>query len=208
MGMIRTREKVGRKRPGLAGVLFTKVQRSVLAVLFGNTDRSFYANEIIGLAKSGTGAVQRELARFESAGLVTVTRIGNQKHYRANADAPVFEELRALVLKTFGFADVLHAALAPISGRIRAAFVYGSIAKRQESASSDVDLMVISDSLSYAKLFSALEEPARRLGRKISPTLYSLDELARRIKQKNSFVTRVLEQPKIWVIGADRDLVA
>ena len=208
MGMIRTREKVGRQRSGLADVLFTKVQRSVLAVLFGNPGRSFYANEIIGLAKSGTGAVQRELARFESAGLVTVTRIVNQKHYRANADAPVFEELRALVLKTFGFADVLRAALAPVSRRIRAAFVYGSIAKRQESANSDVDLMVISDSLSYADLFSALEEPARRLGRTISPTVYSLDELARRIKQKNSFVTRVLEQPKIWVIGADRDLAA
>ncbi len=208
MGMSQLDRKTGHHGSGVASALFTKVQQSVLAVLFGNPSRSFYANEIIGLARSGTGAVQRELARLETAGLVTIARVGNQKHYQANANAPVFDELRALVVKTFGFADVLRAALAPHSRRIRAAFVYGSIAKKQESANSDVDLMVISDSLSYADLFTALEEASSRLGRKISPTLYSPDELARRKKQNNAFVTRVLAQPKIWVIGADRDVAA
>src|SRR5262245_52280294 len=173
----------GGRKHGLADALFARVQQRVLGVLFGNPGRSFYANEIIRLARSGTGAVQRELAQLEAAGLVTVKRVGNQKHYQANADAPVFQELRALILKTFGLADVLRAALAPLSHSIRAAFVYGSIAKRQESASSDVDLMVISDSLSYADLFTALEESSSRLGRKISPTMYSPVELARRIKQ-------------------------
>src|SRR5713101_3124380 len=113
--------------PGLADALFAKVQQRVLGVLFGNPRRSFYANEVIGLARSGTGAVQRELARLEASGLVTVTRVGNQKHYQANAGSPVFEELRGLVLKTFALADVLRAALAPVSRSIRAAFVYGSI---------------------------------------------------------------------------------
>lgn len=129
----------------VADALFTKGQQRVLGVLFGNPDRSFYANEIIALAGTGTGAVQRELARLESAGLVTVERVGVQKHYRANARAPVFAELRALVLKTSGLADVLRAALAPLADDISAAFVFGSVAKRQDTAFSDMDLMVVSD---------------------------------------------------------------
>ena len=109
--------------------MFPKVRQRVLAVLFGNPARSFYANEVIALAQSGTGAVQRELAALSEAGLLTVTRQGNQKHYQANAEAPVFAELRGLVLKTMGLADVLRAALAPLSPQIELAFVYGSVAK-------------------------------------------------------------------------------
>ena len=94
-----------------ADALFTKMQQRVLAVIYGQSQRSFYANEIIGLAAIGSGAVQRELARLEASALVTVRRVGNQKHYQANHEAPIFEELRGIVLKTFGVADVLRAAL-------------------------------------------------------------------------------------------------
>ena len=192
----------------VADALFTKGQQRVLGVLFGNPDRSFYANEIISLAGSGTGAVQRELARLEGAGLVTVARVGKQKHYQANAAAPVFAELRALVLKTSGLADVLRAALAPLSAEIRAAFVYGSVAKNEDAATSDIDLMVISDRLTYADLFSVLEEVSARLGRRVNPTVYAPAELVRRARQGNAFVKRVLAQPKIWLIGGERDLAA
>lgn len=194
--------------PGVADALFAKVQQRVLGVLFGNPRRSFYANEVIALAHSGTGAVQRELARLEASGLVTVTRVGKQKHYQANAAAPVFEELRTLVLKTFGLAEVLRSALAPFSPRIRAAFVYGSIAKGQDTATSDIDLMVVSDDLTYADLFAALEDASARLGRKVAPTIYSPKELSRRVKQDNAFVTRVLAQPKLWLIGDENALTA
>ena len=210
MGM-KPRRGTGRRqpsRPGLADALFAKVQQRVLGVLFGNPGRSFYANEMIGLARSGTGAVQRELARLEAAGLVTAIRIGNQKHYQANQASPVFGELRALILKTSGLADVLREALAPLSARIRAAFVYGSVAKGEDTATSDIDLMVISEGLSYPDLFGVLEEASARLGRKIAPTIYSPKELARRVKQDNAFVTRVLEQPKLWLIGGESDLAA
>jgi predicted nucleotidyltransferase len=200
--------RVGKTRGGLADALFAKVQQRVLGVLFGNPRRSFYANEVIGLARSGTGAVQRELARLEAAGLVTVTRVGKQKHYQANAASPVFEELRALVLKTSGLADLLRGALAPVAQSVRAAFVYGSIAKGEDTAASDVDLMVISDRLTYSDLFAVLEEASSQLGRKVSPTIYSSKELLRRIKQDNAFVTRVLAQPKLWLIGDDSDLAA
>jgi predicted nucleotidyltransferase len=192
----------------VADALFAKVQQRVLGVIFGNPRRSFYANEVIALARSGTGAVQRELARLETSGLVTVTRVGKQKHYQANAAAAVFEELRTLVLKTFGLADVLRTALAPASPRILAAFVYGSIAKGQDTATSDVDLMVVSNDLTYGDLFAALEGASAELGRKVAPTIYSSKELSRRVKQDNAFVTRVLAQPKLWLIGDESALTA
>jgi predicted nucleotidyltransferase len=210
MGMKRASRKrrLVKPAPGLADALFAKVQQRVLGVLFGNPHRTFYANEVIGLARSGTGAVQRELARLEASGLVTVTRVGKQKHFQANAASPLYEELRALVLKTFGLADVLRAALAPAASSIRAAFVYGSIAKGQDTAASDIDLMVISDRLTYADLFAALEDASAELGRKIAPTIYSTEDLSTRVNRDNAFVTRVLAQPKLWLIGDERALAA
>jgi predicted nucleotidyltransferase len=193
---------------GVADALFTKVQQRVLAVLFGNHARSFYANELIALACSGSGAVQRELAQLEAAQLVTVKRVGNQKHYQANASAPIFEELRGLVLKTSGLVDVLRAALAPLAAQIEQAFVYGSVAKGKDTARSDIDLMVISEKVAYAEVFAALEPAASRLQRAVSPTLYSRTEFDKRIHEENVFIKRVLVQPKLWVIGEDRGLAA
>lgn len=207
---MKPRARTGKKKAphGLADALFAKVQQRVLGVLFGNPGRSFYANEVIALAHSGTGAVQRELARLEAAGLVTSARIGKQKHYQANQASPVFQELRALVLKTSGLVDVLRKALGPASQLIRAAFVYGSVARGEDTAASDIDLMVIAEDLTYADLFAALEDASTQLGRKIVPTIYSPKELARRLKQDSGFVKRVLQQPKIWLIGGERDLAA
>ena len=189
-----------------ADALFPAVRQRVLAVLFGSPDRSFYANELIALARSGTGAVQRELASLLAAGLVTVRDQGNQKHYQANAASPVFAELRGLVLKTVGLADVLRAALAPLAGQITMAFVYGSVARREDTAASDVDVLIVSDALGYAEVFGALESAAQTLGRAINPTLYTRAELARRRAQDNAFVTRVLDQPRIWLMGDEEVL--
>lgn len=207
MGTIKGKtEEVSGNALGVADALFTKSQQRVLALIFGNPSRTFYANELIALAGSGSGAVQRELAKLERAGLVVVTRVGNQKHYHANVDAPVFAPLRELILKTSGLADVLRASLASIGGRIRAAFIYGSVATQQDTAASDIDLMIIADDLSYADLFTVLEDASTRLGRAVNPTIYSGPELAKRIRSHNSFITRVLKQPKIWLIGDARDL--
>lgn len=191
---------------GVADALFTKVQQRVLAVLFANPARSFYANELIALASSGSGAVQRQLAQLEAAELVTVKRVGNQKHYQANASAPIFEELRGLVVKTSGLADVLRATLAPLAPQIDLAFVFGSVAKGTDTAKSDIDLMVVSDKMTYADIFSALEPATSRLQRTVNPTVYSRMEIERRIRDGNAFARRVLSQPKIWVIGEDRGL--
>lgn len=200
------KKKAASRHTSLADALFSGTQQRVLALLFGQPGRSFYATELIGLAGAGSGAVQRELARLSQSGLITAQPIGNQRHYQANPESPVFTELSAIVQKTFGLAEPLRAALAPVIKRIRAAFVYGSVAKQQDTASSDVDLMIVSDSLSYADLYAALESAAQRLGRTVNPTIYTHKELAKRIKSGESFVTRVLVQPKIWLIGGDDDL--
>jgi predicted nucleotidyltransferase len=189
----------------LADALFPKVRQRVLAVLFGAPDRSFYANEVIALAQSGTGAVQRELAGLSEAGLLTVSKQGNQKHYQANASAPVFAELRGLVLKTMGLADALRTALAPLAGQIDAAFIYGSVARQQDTAHSDVDVLIISNSLGYGEVFGALETATVSLGRKVNPTLYTPADWSKRLSSDNAFVSRVWQQPKIWLIGSEME---
>lgn len=191
-----------------ADALFPKVRQRVLAVLFGTPDRSFYANEVIALAQSGTGAVQRELAGLSEAGLLTVSKQGNQKHYQANANAPVFSELRGLVLKTMGLADVLRAALAPLAAQIDAAFIYGSLARQQDTAQSDVDVLIVSSALGYGEVFGALEAAAVSLGRTVNPTLYTRADWAKRVHDDNAFVTRVWQQPKIWLLGNEEQIDA
>ena len=192
----------------LADALFSTIQQRVLAYLFGQPERSFFATELIKLAGGGSGAVQRELARLSDSGLVMVTRVGTQKHYQANPKSPIFAELCAIARKTVGLAEPLREALAPLAKRVSAAFVYGSVAKRSDTAASDIDLMVVSDSLGYPDLFAALERASTRLGRKVNPTVYSRQELAKRMKQGNAFVTRVMTQPKVWLIGGEDDLAA
>jgi predicted nucleotidyltransferase len=204
---INRKPALGKPRPaGLADALFTGTQQRVLAWLFGQPQRSFYATELIGLAGAGSGAVQRELARLAQSGLVTARAVGNQKHYQANPAAPIYAELCSIVQKTVGLAEPLREALAPLAGRIRAAFVYGSVAKREDTAVSDIDMLLVSDDLSYADLYARLEEASQRLGRTVNPTIYTTQELAQRVKRKDAFATRVLAQPKVWLIGGDDDL--
>lgn len=187
----------------MADALFTATQQRVLGALFGQPTRAFYANELIGLTRGGTGAVQRELQRLARSGLVTVRSIGNQKHYQANPDAPIFAELCAIADKTFAIGEPLREALSPIATDIIAAFVYGSIAKRQDSTGSDIDLMVISDTVSYPELYRVLEDVRARLGRPLNITVLSHADVESRQRNNESFLTRVLAQPKIWIIGGE-----
>lgn len=190
----------------LSGALFTTTQQRVLGCLFGESGRSYAVNELIQATGAGSGAVQRELARLAGSGLLTVEHVGNQKRYRANPDAPIHDELVSIVRKTFGLAEPLREALAPLSDRIHAAFLYGSIAKGSDTARSDIDLMVIADDLAYAEIMLALHPVAERLGRPINPTVYARDELRSRLDAGNSFVGRVLQQPRQWLIGGEDDL--
>ena len=193
-------------RSGLADALFTPVQQRVLGLLFGQPDRRFQSAELIRLAKGGVGAVHRQLGRLAETDLVTVTRSGNQKHYQARRDSPVFEELHSLIVKTVGVAEPLRQALARKARAIRAAFVYGSVAKGTDRARSDIDLMVISDSLRYPDLFEALQATEAVLGRTVNPTVMTVAQWRAKRARADSFAARVAGQPRVFVIGSDDDL--
>lgn len=165
----------------LSSALFSRVQQRVLALIFGHPDRSFYASQIIRNVRSGVGAVERELSKLERSGLVSVERIGNQKHYRANQAAPIFEELRGLVEKTVGVAEPIKKSLAPYAHAIKSAFVYGSIARGADTAHSDIDLIVIGDDLNYSDLYTAAQNVESRLRRKMHPLFLSPDDWQRKI---------------------------
>lgn len=195
-------------RANLADALFSRTQQRVLARLFVERGRSYSVTELIEATGAGSGAVQRELAKLSGSGLLTVEKVGNQKRYRANPAAPIHDELVAITRKTFGLAVPLRDGLEPLAARIRAAFVYGSVAKGQDTASSDIDVLLVADDLSYAEVMTALHPLSEKLGRNINPTIYTRDELRKRVDSGSSFVTRVWRQPRLWLIGGDDDIAA
>ena len=150
------------------------------------------------------GAVHRQLGRLAETDLVTVTRSGNQKHYQARRDSPVFEELHSLIVKTVGVAEPLRQALARKARAIRAAFVYGSVAKGTDRARSDIDLMVISDSLRYSDLFEVLQAAEAVLGRTVNPTVMTLAQWRAKRARADSFAARVAGQSRVFVVGVRR----
>ena len=190
----------------LADALFSGTQQRVLGLLFGQPERSFYATELINLAGVGSGAVQRELASLAQSGLVTVKPVGNQKHYQVNPASPIYDELCGLVRKTVGLAEPLRAALAPLATQIKAAFVYGSVAKTEDTASSDIDLMLVSNTLTFSDTILALQAATELLGREVNPNIFTPQDFAKRLKEDGSFVSRVMAQPKVWLIGGAHDL--
>ena len=209
MGMIiNSTHKESASYDGLGSVLFTNTQQRVLACLFGQPDRSYFSNELIKLTGAGSGAVQRELKRLSESGLVTSEMRGNQRHFQANPRSPIFQELTQIVQKTFGLAHPIREALASYREIIRCAFIFGSIAKKQDTVASDIDLFVISDKLSYSDLFNQLLGTEVRLGRGINTTIYTEADVKQRLLDDNSFLIRVLNQPKIWIIGNESDIPA
>jgi predicted nucleotidyltransferase len=199
-------KKKGNKRRstktiGLIDSLFTSTQQKVLGLLFGSTTKKFLGAEIIKLAKVGSGAVQRELLSLTESGLVSVERVSNLKYYQANASSPIFEELRTITLKTMGLAHPLKDALAKANGEILLALVYGSIAKGTDSAKSDIDVLIVSPDLSLIDVYAVLTPLETTLGRKISPTLYTPSEFRKRIAEKHHFVSKVISDKYIPLIG-------
>lgn len=187
----------------VADALFTKAQQKVLALFFGQPDRSFYLNEVVRLAAMGKGAISRELNKLAEAGLLVVDKRGNQSHYQANAHCPVFDEMASLVRKTFGVAGLLKAAIEPLLPQLERAFVYGSVAKGEAHSGSDVDLMLVGDELSYSEVMGLLESAEEQLQRPVNPTLYSPQEFKERLAQGQNFLSKVMEQPQIDLLDHD-----
>ena len=185
----------------IGDALFTKTQQKVLGLLFGRPDKRFYTNEIMRWASMGRGTVSRELDRLVSAGLLTVSREGNQNYYQANINSPLPNELVGIVRKTFGVADEIRAKLKSLDENIELAFIYGSIAKGEETKASDIDLMLVGKELSYAEVMEVLMPLEESLQRTINPTIYEKKDFVAKLNDGSSFITRVMAQPKIIIKG-------
>lgn len=184
----------------LGDALFTRTQQQVLGLLYGQPQRSFYLKEILRLTEMGVATIKRELERMRDAGILTMTQIGNQHHYQANSQCPIYDELLGIVKKTFGVAGVLRLALEPLAEQIELAFVFGSVASGKETASSDIDLMVIG-SVSFGDLVAALYPVQETLGREINPKIYSPDEWQQMRVAGDNFIADVMVKPRMDVIG-------
>lgn len=188
----------------LAAVLFGRTRRAVLALLYGRPDESFYMRQIIRIAQAGQGAVQRELASLVKAGVIERRAQGRQAYYQANRECPIFPELRQLITKTVGIADVLRAALAPLEERIDFAFVYGSMARDEQRRGSDVDLLIVGD-VTFAEVVSALQGAQKKLGREVNPTIYPRTEFRKKLAAGHHFLNTVVGDKKIFLIGGPRE---
>ena len=198
--------KITQRTEPIADALFGAARQAVLRLLYGHVEERFYQRQIVREAAVGYGATQRELRRLTDCGILKRIVEGRQTYYQANPECPVFEELCSLIRKTFGVADVLRAALATLSRQIRVAFIFGSIAKGQEGPQSDVDLMVIGDALRPSEVRAAIRPAEERLRREVNSKVYQTDEFCRKLAAGQHFVSRVVADPKVFLIGDERGL--
>ncbi len=191
---------------GIASGLFAPVQQRLIGLLFGQADRRFQSSELIRMIGSGTGAVLRQLSRLVESRLVNLSTEGNRKFYQANPASPIFAELSGIAIKTTGLAEPLREVLTPLSHSIERAFIYGSVAKGSDHAGSDIDVMVISDTLTYADIFNAIHPVEKLLGRQITPTVMTRQDWQRKHSAPDTFAQRVSEAATILLIGESGEL--
>ena len=184
----------------IADALFTKVQQRVLGILYGLPDQTFYQNEIIRHADMGKGVVVRELEKLRAAGLVLKSQRGNQIHFQANPQSIVFDDLNRIISRTIRSESLIKAAIVKISGFLYQAFIYGAFAEGSEKPGEDINVLLVSDRLTPGGAESAFATVEAALGRKINLTILSRKEYAERITRKRSFISQVMEQPKLWLM--------
>jgi predicted nucleotidyltransferase len=188
-----------------AALLFGSTRRRVLGWLLGHADEAYYLRELVRQTGGAVGAVQRELEQLTAAGLVRREVRGNQVYFQANQKAAIFPELQGLFAKTAGLVDILREALMPLADRVHVAFVFGSAARGELHASSDIDLLVVGET-SFGDVITAIQGAEKRLGRDVNPTVYSIDEFRAKVEAKHHFLATVLADPKMFVLGEDDDL--
>jgi predicted nucleotidyltransferase len=185
--------------------LFSKNRRALLGLLYGHAEEAFYLRQLARASGGGMGAVQRELKRLTDAGIIRRTVRGSQVYFQANPECPVFAELKGLIVKTAGVGDVLRRALASLADRVDVAFVYGSFARGDQTAGSDVDLMVIGE-VAFSEIVVALAPAQEALRREVNPSVYPPGEYRAKTAAGHHFLRSLLTQPKLFLIGGERDL--
>lgn len=193
------------KETNLGSLLFGVYRRQVLALLLMHPEQSFHVREIARITGKPAGTLYRELGSLAEAELLFRSPVGNQVHYRANPACPIYEELRGILRKTFGVADILREALEPIANQVDVAFIYGSVARGDERATSDVDVMIIGR-LKFSDAVLAFSSAEERLRREVNPHVYSSREFKQKIADREPYLVRVVEGPNIFLIGTVDDL--
>ena len=188
----------------LGSLLFGDYRKRVLALLLLRPEESRHVRDLARDLGKPAGTLLRELKALAGAGVLLRRPVGNQVHYQANPACPILEELRGILKKTVGVADVLREALAPLASRIRVAFVYGSIARGDERAGSDLDLMIVCDAR-FNRVVAALATAQHALRREVNPNVYPALEFKSKIAAGEPFLKRVLAEPRIFVIGGEQD---
>lgn len=189
-----------------ASLLFpASYRRQVLSLLLLNPDRKLHVREIARLTGTTAGTLNKELGRLHEAGLLDREQVGNQLRYWANRSHQIYPELAGILRKTVGLANVLLEALGPLAKKIKVAFVFGSMARGSESIGSDVDVLIIG-SLSFGAVVDTFFPVQQQLGREINPKIFSVTEWKTKLAKKDAFITQVLADPKIFLIGDDREL--
>ena len=186
--------------PQLVEVLFGAYRRQILALLLLHPDESFYVREIARLTGVPAGSLHRELKLLGDAGLLQRSVSGNQVRYQVDRGNPIQEELAGIFRKTAGLADVLRDALAPLAGKIRLAFIFGSVAQGKERSTSDVDVLVVG-SASFAAVVGALSPAGERLRRAVNPVVMTRAAFESKRSGADRFVARIMREPKIILIG-------
>ncbi len=189
----------------IGATLFNKTQRGLLSLFFVRPEQSFYLRQIVRTAGIGQGATQRELACWVEVGLLFRTQRGNQVHYQANPESPVFRELKSLAVKTAGVVDVLREALASLAEQTAVAFIHGSMASGVENARSDIDVVVVG-AASFGDVTKSLRAVHDIIGREVNSTVFPEQEFRTKLRARHHFVTSILETPKIYLVGNEREL--
>lgn len=187
-------------------VLFSKTRQGVLSTLLLHGQRSWYLHELAAHLRVRPSSLQRELSRLTDAGILTRRRHGNRIYYRVDENCPLLVDLRGLLAKTVGLVDVLRAALGPLQPSIEYAFVYGSVARGEETSTSDIDLLIIG-SVGLADVAPALRQAERQLGRPVNASVYTLGEFTKKMRANNHFLNTVWGEKK-WVVQGDVDELA
>ena len=188
----------------LTSLLFPEYRRRVLGLLLLRPEESLHGREVARRTGLPPGTIARELTRLADVGLLRREKRGNQQVYSANTSAPIFAELAGILRKTSGLGDVLSAALAPLAGRVKLAFVFGSIARAEEGAHSDIDVLLVGEA-GFRDVVEALYPAQATLGREINPRVFGVDEFAAKARSE-PFLRDVLSRPKIFLIGNAHDL--
>ena len=186
--------------PQLVEILFGAYRRQILALLLLRPEESFYVREIGRLTGVPAGSLHRELKLLTDTGLLLRSAAGNQVRYQVDRSCPIQEELTGIFRKTAGMADVLREALVPIAGKIRVAFIFGSVAQGKERATSDVDVLVVG-SASFAAVVEALSRAGERLRRDVNPVVMTKAAFEVKLASRDRFVARVAREPKIFLLG-------